>query len=388
MTPKELSFYQGILKILTRNIHSPQVFACNRASVEVQVRGGGASEGSFMKFTFLQTPEAQVHGPVLQSKIFAFRCLQSNTACIILGSILPNPLPPAEQRIAYDGGLQLKQQLQTVTVSSSLSITPVESQLAQLPVPMQPQSLQVPQQPQIMPPQSAPTVEAPSMPMFEEEPSDAALAQPFAPHPLRDAPHPLQQTGPSSPISGTSTNINKVQQQQQQQPPMHAAARVESPKVAATAAAPAVTPSELKVIYPSLKPNERRTLTQCRYCSKEFHFVSEHLIHLKMHVSDVDSVAEMSLKIWVQDRKLKCDKCKKWKTKYTLDYAQHVDTHAVPGLCCAECRDEVETPAEYARHMEIHHHSVLFAQGALPDPEPEPGKKRYRTQVQKKLLQI
>ena len=152
---------------------------------------------------------------------------------------------------------------------------------------------------------------------------------------------------------------------------MQAAARVEPPNT--TAAASAVTPSELKVIYPSLKPNERRTLTQCRYCSKEFHFVSEHLIHLKMHVSDVNSVAEMSLKIWVQDRKLKCDKCKK-KTKYTLDYAQHADTHAVPGLCCAECRDEVETPAEYARHMEIHHHSVLFAQGALPEPEPEPGK--------------
>ena len=42
----------------------------------------------------------------------------------------------------------------------------------------------------------------------------------------------------------------------------------------------------------------------------------------------------------LQDRKLKCDRCRK-KTKYTLDYAQHADSHAVPGLCCAECRDEV-----------------------------------------------
>ena len=144
---------------------------------------------------------------------------------------------------------------------------------------------------------------------------------------------------------------------------------MESPKVATSTA---VTPSELKVIYPSLKANERRTLTQCRYCSKEFHFVSEHLLHLKMHVSDVNAMAEMYLKIWVQDRKLKCDRCKN-KTKYTLDYAQHADTHAVPGLCCAECRDEVETPAEYARHMEIHHHSVLFASGSLPEPMPQPG---------------
>ena len=172
------------------------------------MRGGGASEGSFMKFTFLQTPEAQVHGPVLQSKIFAFRCLQSNTACIILGSILPNALPPAEQRIAYDCGLELQQQhLQTVTVSSSLSITPVDQQSA---VPMQPhQPPQVPPQPQIMPPHSgapaAPAVAAPSMPMFDEEPSDAALAQPFAPHPLRG-----QQTVTPSPISGRSTNINQV----------------------------------------------------------------------------------------------------------------------------------------------------------------------------------
>ena len=87
-------------------------------------------------------------------------------------------------------------------------------------------------------------------------------------------------------------------QQQVQQPA--AAARVDSPKVAA---ANSVTPSELKAIYPALKPAERRTLTQCRYCSKEFHFVSEHLIHLKKHFSlqsDVNSYAEMRLKIWVQ----------------------------------------------------------------------------------------
>ena len=169
-----------------------------------------------MKFTFLQTPEAQVHGPVLQSKIFAFRCLQSNTACIILGSILPNPLPPAEQRIAYDCGLELEQRpMSAVTVPSSLSITPVDG--GQQPVPVQPRPPQVPQQPQIMPPpQPAPNtvaaaaaaaaVEAPSMPMFDEEPSEAALAQPFASHPLRGQ----QRTVPSSTISGTSTNVNQV----------------------------------------------------------------------------------------------------------------------------------------------------------------------------------
>ena len=171
-----------------------------------------------MKFTFLQTPEAQVHGPVLQSRVFAFRCLQSNTACIILGSILPNPLPPAGHRIAYDCGLEPLAQpppLTAVTVPSSLSITPVNGgvgrqHLAPPPqqsavVPMQPQPPppQVPQQqPQVMPP-------AASMPMFDEEPSEAALAQPFAPHPLRGGQH-QQTVPPPTPISGTSTNVSQV----------------------------------------------------------------------------------------------------------------------------------------------------------------------------------
>ena len=196
--------------------HFFQVFACNRASVEVQVRGGDDSQGSFMKFTFLQTPEAQVQGPVLQSKIFAYRCLQSNTACVILGSILPNPRPPSGQRIAYDCGLELERQppMTTVTVPSSLSITPVEGGQHLVPQSsqalMQPQPPQVPQQPQIMPPQPAPTtvpaVAGPSMPMFDEEPSDMALSKPFAPHPFRGQ----QQTVQSSPISGTSTKVNQV----------------------------------------------------------------------------------------------------------------------------------------------------------------------------------
>ena len=178
----------------------------------MQVRGGDDSQGSFMKFTFLQTPEAQVHGPVLQSRVFAFRCLQSNTACIILGSILPSPLPPAGHRIAYDCGLEplSAPPMTAVTVPSSLSITPVNGgragrQHLAPSQPMQPQPPpQVPQQPppQVMPP-------AASMPMFDEEPSEAALAQPFAPHPLRGQ-HQQQTVPPPMPISGTSTNVSQV----------------------------------------------------------------------------------------------------------------------------------------------------------------------------------
>jgi hypothetical protein len=128
-----------------------------------------------------------------------------------------------------------------------------------------------------------------------------------------------------------------------------------------------VTPSDLRSIYPALKPQEHRTLTQCRYCYKEFFFVSEHLIHLEKHVPDVESVAEMTLKIWLPDRKLRCDRCKN-KTSYTLAYARHSDTHPVPGLCCQECRAEVESPKEYGQHMKIHHPSVLFSEGVVPAP--------------------
>ena len=124
-------------------------------------------------------------------------------------------------------------------------------------------------------------------------------------------------------------------------------------------------------IYNVLKPKELQKIIQCRYCSREFTFLSEHLSHLKKHTQDVDSVVEMSIKIWVPDRRLKCDKCK-FKTSYTLDYAKHRDTHIIKGLACSKCQCEVSTPKAYGEHMEIHHPSVLFKEGSPSSSKPSP----------------
>ena len=126
-------------------------------------------------------------------------------------------------------------------------------------------------------------------------------------------------------------------------------------------------------VYNVLKPKELQKIIQCRYCSREFTFLAEHLSHLKKHTQDVDSVVEMSIKIWVPDRRLKCDKCK-FKTSYTLDYAKHRDTHIIKGLACSKCQCEVSTPKSYGEHMEIHHPSVLFKEGSPKPSPPGPAK--------------
>ena len=41
-------------------MNNPQVFACSRASVEMQIKDVDGAKASFMKFIFLQSPEAQV----------------------------------------------------------------------------------------------------------------------------------------------------------------------------------------------------------------------------------------------------------------------------------------------------------------------------------------
>jgi hypothetical protein len=84
------------------------------------------------------------------------------------------------------------------------------------------------------------------------------------------------------------------------------------------------------------------------------------------------SVVEMSIKMWVPDRKLKCERCK-FKTCYTLDYAKHKDTHIIPGLACSICKCELNTPQAYGEHMEIHHPSIVFSspEESIPSPPQE-----------------
>ena len=136
----------------------------------------------------------------------------------------------------------------------------------------------------------------------------------------------------------------------------------------------AIFPKQLSKVYPALRDNEKNRLMQCRHCYKKFYFASEHLIHLRKHTpNDVVYNAEIErLTMWVHDRKLKCDRrCKKKIRSYTLDYAKHMDNHLLK-LLCEICKCDVESPHDFAQHMEIHHQSVMFAEGKPPTPEPVP----------------
>ncbi len=124
-------------------------------------------------------------------------------------------------------------------------------------------------------------------------------------------------------------------------------------------------------IYKALKTDELAKIIFCRYCQKKFTFLSEHLVHMKGHTQDVESVSQMSINIWIQGRKLKCEHCKH-KSSYTLDYARHVDTHPLPGLACRICQCPVGNPKEYGEHMEIHHPSVIFSKPAVDSQQQLP----------------
>ena len=53
-------------------------------------------------------------------------------------------------------------------------------------------------------------------------------------------------------------------------------------------------------IYKCLKPDELKKIEFCRYCKKKFTFLSEHLVHMRVHTQDVESVSQMSINIWIQ----------------------------------------------------------------------------------------
>ena len=351
--------FDGTFALLIPNIKEGVAFEGNTTNVEVQRKHlGNGQTLTFMKFQF-QSPPTEITAPVLDNRNTGVDVLRSNSACVLLGNILgsikptphvpqavpvPQPIVVQQQqpfavnaqvpRAPFNVVAQPSQQQKvlnpTVKTPSSLSITPVVTKQ----VPPNPHHLV--QTPPAPPP-------APSMPRVISDTSSS----------LSDVPANMAAAKISNSSTHLSTNNQAASGQDQKDDPP----------------AP-TTPSQLQNPYPALKPGEKDTLTQCRYCSKRFVFVSELLVHLQKHVPDVNSVAEMSLKIWVQDRRLKCDKCKK-KTSYTLDYAKHKDSHIVPGLCCEICKCETETPDEYAKHLEIHHQSVIFS---VPASQPPPTK--------------
>jgi hypothetical protein len=59
-------------------------------------------------------------------------------------------------------------------------------------------------------------------------------------------------------------------------------------------------------LYSGLRPEDLDPLLTCKFCRRRFLFVSEHLVHLKKHTARVEEMVEMTMKIWLQGRKLKC----------------------------------------------------------------------------------
>ena len=72
----------------------------------------------------------------------------------------------------------------------------------------------------------------------------------------------------------------------------------------------------------------------------------------------------------MQDRKLRCDLCKKFKTSYTLDYARHRDAHKLANLGCVKCSIPIDTPAQYAEHLELHHSGSIMSTEVASHVEP------------------
>jgi hypothetical protein len=214
--------------------------------------------------------------------------------------------------------------------------------------------------------------------------SGASVAQDTEPH-ITTAPQ-QQSSVPAWPEIG-ATHCGNVagygehsmlddqqQQQQQQSIPQRIVVNKENSLV---------FPEEMKdTLYPSLKPKELDKVIKCRFCERQFTFLSEHLVHLEMHTTDVDQFVEMSIKVWVPDRRLKCDLCKKFKTSYTLEYARHRDKHNVEGLACKKCMIEVNTPLEYAEHLKIHHPKKIFSEPPKQIFNEPPDKQQQQQQEQ------
>ena len=52
-----------------------------------------------------------------------------------------------------------------------------------------------------------------------------------------------------------------------------------------------------QTLYTALKPHELDKIIKCRFCNRKFTFLSEHLVHMKTHTHNVDSIVEMSIKV-------------------------------------------------------------------------------------------
>ena len=362
--------FEGSFTLLIPNVEHGKAFRANSANVEVQRKDNGQQQLTFMKFTF-SNPPMEISAPVLQDKQMGFQVLKQNSACVFLGRILDITKPQQQQQ----------QQPQTTTVSLSqlleLQQKEEESQFSHTRVPLLPQgtvilpattecaTVQQPQivvRPQQQPQQQRFVQRVQVVPQVIKQPQPQQQVVHLRPQVIPVTPvTPVTPVIPVTPQASTVSpekSVPKVVQSTEKSPspskePEKRPVSPEGPKVL-------IFVEQLKEsVYKGLKTKELDKIIQCRYCPKRFNFLAEHLSHLKKHTQDVESVAEMTIKMWVPDRKLKCDECK-FKTSYTLDYAKHKDTHVVKGLACSICKCEVSTPQAYGEHMEIHHPSLVF----------------------------
>ena len=117
-------------------------------------------------------------------------------------------------------------------------------------------------------------------------------------------------------------------------------------------------------LYSELGKDNYAKMTTCSYCGRRFRFVSVLLVHLRCHVgvASVEKVVEMKMKIWVKRGSLRCGRqgCPKQKYAYTLDYAQHRDSHEYAGLVCDVCGVAQGAPLSYAGHLSEEHEAYLY----------------------------
>ena len=78
-------------------------------------------------------------------------------------------------------------------------------------------------------------------------------------------------------------------QQQQQLQQLHQQQEQQEPKsIVANKGSQFIFPEEMQdTLYPSLKPGELEKIIKCRFCQRQFTFLSEHLVHLEMHTNIV-----------------------------------------------------------------------------------------------------
>ena len=348
--------FEGSFTLLIPNVEHGKAFRANSANVEVQRKDNGQQQLTFMKFTF-SNPPMEISAPVLQDKQMGFQVLKQNSACVFLGRILDTVKTQQQQ--------QQQQQPQTTTVSLSqlleLQQKEEESQFSHSRVQLPQGTVILPATTECSTVQQPQIVVRPQQQRFVQRlqvvPQQVIKPQQQVVH-LQPQVIPVTPVTPQPPTVSPQKSVLTVSKPQEKSPspskePEKRPVSPEGPKVL-------IFVEQLKEsVYKGLKPKELDKIIQCRYCPKKFNFLAEHLSHLKKHTQNVESVAEMTIKMWVPDRKLKCDECK-FKTSYTLDYAKHKDTHVVKGLACSICKCEVSTPQAYGEHMEIHHPSLVF----------------------------